>query len=162
MANSTLSIGSQSQVSKFAGEERIVTSGVTLNDGDFTSLASGALILAVTGAKLYGVVRGGESSSLVSRTYRAPTIVGDGTKTCLIEFVNGQRFNLPVSAALASDAEGKYYSITGATNAQQVDNTSKSATIGQFICLKRIADSTGAFTRGIFMIAAPQTGTTPV
>lgn len=157
-----ISKGSRDQTSKFAGEQRIVTSGVTVNDGDFVSLASGALTLLVTGAKVYGLVRGGEVTNLVSRVYRAPTTVGDGTKQVLIEFVNGMRYQIPVSAALASDAEGKFYSITGGTGAQQIDNTSKSATIGQFICIKRVADSTGAFTQGIFAVAAPQTGTTPV
>lgn len=161
MANSTQSIGSHTQTSKFASEDRIVKNAVTLNDGDFVSLENELAILLVAGAKVYGTVRGGESSNLVSRTYRAPTTVGDGTKKVNVELVNGQRYNLPVSAALASDAAGKYYSITGATNAQVIDNTSKSATVGQFLCLRRVANASGTYDRGIFIVAAPQTGTTP-
>lgn len=162
MPNSVKSLGNRDQISKFAGEQRIVTNGVTVNDGDFVSLASGQLILGVAGAKLYGLVRGGEVTNLVSRTYRTPTTVGDGVKQVLIEYINGQRYDMPVSAALASDAEGKYYSLTGGTGAQQIDNASKSATVGQFLCVKRVADSTGAFTRGVFVPAGTQAGTTPV
>lgn len=157
---SAIASSSRAQTSKFADEERIVTSGVTVNDGDLVSLASGQLILATSSTKIYGVVRGGENSNLVSRTYRAPTVVGDGVKTVLTELVEGYKYKIPTSAALASDAEGKYYLITGGTGAQTVDNTTKSATVGQLLCLRRVADSTGAFTSGIFVVASPQSGTT--
>lgn len=157
---SAVAVSSRNQTSKFAQEERIVTSGVTVNDGDLVSIASGQIILATASTKPYGVVRGGQNDNLVSRNFRAATTVGDGTKTVLIELVEGQKYNLPTSAALASDAEGKYYLMTGGTGVQKVDNTTKSATVGQFLCLRRVADSTGAFNNGIFVVAAPQSATT--
>lgn len=157
---SAIATSSRTQTSKFSDEERIVTSGVTVNDGDLVTLVSGAVSLATASTKLYGVVRGGENSNLVSRTYRAPTTVGDGTKTVLVELVEGYKYKMPVSAALASDAEGKYYLITGGTGAQTVDNTTKSATVGQLLCVKRVADSTGAYLFGIFVVATPQSATT--
>lgn len=155
------SMGSRGQTSRFAGEQRIVTSGVTVNDGDFVNLVSGQVTPATATTRIHGVVRGGEVTNLVSRTYRAPTTVGDGVKQVLIEFPDEMRYQLPVSAALAADAEGKYYLLTGATGAQQIDNTTKSATVGQFICLQRIADSTGAFTQGVFAVGSPQARTLP-
>lgn len=154
--STVLSKGSRSQTSKFAQEERIVTSSVTLNDGDFVGVASDAWVLATAAIPIYGVIRGGQSDNLVSKNYRAPTIVGDGTKKALAELVEGQRYQLTASAALGTDAAGKYYTLTGATGAQLVDNASKSATIGQLLCLRRVADSTGAFTIGIFTVSSPQ------
>lgn len=154
--STVLSKGSRNQTSKFAQEDRIVTSGVTLNDGDFVAVASDQWVLATAAIQIHGVIRGGQSDNLVSKNYRAPTIVGDGTKKASAELVEGQRFQLTASAALASDAAGKYYCLTGATGAQQVDNTTKSATVGQLLCLRRVADSTGAFTLGIFTVSSPQ------
>ena len=83
------------------------------------------------------------------------TTTGDasGTKKVLVQLVEDQLFDLPVSAALASDAEGSYYSLTGGTGVQTVDNTTKSATAGQLLCVKRVADSAGNFTRGQFVVS---------
>jgi hypothetical protein len=150
-------IGSRSGTTKFTSEDRAVTNSVTVTDGDFVKLASGRVTNATIGTgKLYGVVEGGPNSNLVSRTYRTPTSTGDsgGTVTVLVQLVEDQIFRLPVSAALASDAEGSYYNLTGSTGAQQVDNTSKSAATGQLLCLKRVADSAGAYTLGDFTVAA--------
>lgn len=153
-------VGNRQGVTKFTSEERAVTNSVTVTDGDFVKLASGRVTNASIGSgKLYAVVQGGSNDDLVSRTYRAMTTAGDsdGTKKVLVQLVEDQIFELPVSAALASDAEGSYYNLTGSTGAQQVDNTSKSATTGQLLCVKRVADSAGAYTIGHFVVANPAT-----
>lgn len=153
-------LGNRQGVTKFTSEERAVTNSVTVTDGDFVKLASGRVTNASIGTgKLYGVVLGGSYSDLVSRTYRAPATTGDsgGTETVLVQLVEDQLFEIPVSAALASDAEGSYYNLTGSTGAQEVDNTSKSATTGQLLCVKRVADSAGNYTIGQFVVANPAT-----
>ena len=111
-------LGNRQGVTQYNSEERPVTNSVTVTDGDFVKLASGAVTNATIGTgKLYGVVQGGPNDDLVSRTYRAMTTTGDasGTKKVLVQLVEDQLFDLPVSAALASDAEGSYYSLTGGT-----------------------------------------------
>lgn len=52
--------------------------------------------------------------------------------------------------------------LAGGTGRQTVDNLTKSATVGQLICLKRIATNAAGtvFLKGIFAVAAPQTATT--
>lgn len=150
-------VGNRQGVTKFTSEERPVTNSVTVTDGDFVKLASGAVTNATIGTgKLYGVVQGGSNDDLVSRVYRPMTTTGDasGTKKVLVQLVEDNIFELPVSAALASDAEGSYYNLTGGTGAQQVDNTTKSAATGQLLCIKRVADAAGAYTRGQFVVAA--------
>ncbi len=153
-------LGNRQGVTKFTSEDRVVTNSVTVTDGDFVKLASGRVTNASIGTgKLYAVVQGGDNSNLVSRQYRAMATTGDadGTTSVLVQLVEDQIFELPVSAALASDAEGSYYNLTGSTGAQQVDNTSKSATTGQLLCVKRVANSAGAYTKGHFVVANPQT-----
>ena len=155
-------LGNRQGVTQYNSEERPVTNSVTVTDGDFVKLASGAVTNATIGTgKLYGVVQGGPNDDLVSRTYRAMTTTGDagGTKKVLVQLVEDQLFDLPVSAALASDAEGSYYSLTGGTGVQTVDNTTKSATAGQLLCVKRVADSAGNFTRGQFVVTNKTTDT---
>ena len=149
-------LGNRQGVTQYNSEERPVTNSVTVTDGDFVKLSSGRVTNATIGTgKLYGVVTGGSNDDLTSRVYRAMTTTGDsgGTKTVLVQLVEDQAFELPVSAALASDAEGSYYSLTGSTGAQTVDNTSKSATAGQLLCVKRVADSAGAYTKGQFIVS---------
>lgn len=149
-------LGNRQGETKFTSEDRPVVNSVTVTDGDFVKLTSGRVTNATIGTgKLYAVVQGGASSDLTSRVYRNMTATGDaaGTVTALVQLVEDQIFDLPVSAALASDAEGSYYSLTGSTGAQTVDNTTKSATAGQLLCLKRIADAAGAFTRGQFTVS---------
>lgn len=153
------SIGNRQGEIKFTSEERPVTNGVTVTDGDFVRLASGAVTNATIGTgKLYGVVVGGPNNNLVARTYRTPTTVGDasGVAKVLVQLVEDQIFELPVSAALAADAEGSYYNLTGSTGAQTVDNTTKSAATGQLLCLKRIANAAGSYVIGRFVVAANQ------
>ncbi len=154
--------GNRTGVTQFNSEERPVTNAVTVTDGDFVKLASGRVTNASIGTgKLYGTVQGGPNSNLVSRTYRAMTTTGDaaGTATVLVQNVEDQLYELPVDAALASDAEGSYYSLTGGTGVQQVSNASKSATAGQLLCTKRIANSAGAFVIGQFVVSNKTTDT---
>lgn len=148
-------VGNRQGVTKFTSEERPVTNSVTVTDGDFVKLASGRVTNASIGTgKLYAVVQGGSNDDLTSRVYRAMATTGDsdGTKTVLVQLVEDQIFELPVSADLASDAEGSYYNLTGSTGAQTVDNTSKSATTGQLLCVKKIAARLAHF-----VVANPQT-----
>lgn len=155
-------LGNRQGVTKFTSEERAVVNSVTVTDGDFVKLTSGRVTNASIGTgKLYAVVQGGAASDLTSRVYRNMTATGDaaGTVTSLVQLVEDNIFELPVSAALASDAEGSYYSLTGSTGAQQVDNTTKSATAGQLLCIKRVADSAGNFTRGQFVVTNLATDT---
>lgn len=157
--------GHKQGLSNFATEKRIVASGVTVTDGDFVKLLAGGTVSGATigTGKLYGVVQGSDTNNLVSRTFRNTAVgTAGGTVEVLCEIVDGNRYLLPVSAALASDAEGQYYNLTGATGVQKVDNASKSATVGQLVCRRRIADATGAFLIGSFEVAAPYDVTTPV
>jgi len=157
--------GHKQGLSTFATEERPVASGVTVTDGDFVKLLAGGTVTSATigTGKIYAVVQGSDTTNLVSRTFRN-TAVGNagGTVTVLCELVSDNRYKLPVDAALASDAEGQYYALTGATGVQKVANATKSATVGQLICRKRVADSAGAYTIGIFEVAAPESETTIV
>lgn len=151
-------IGHRQGLSNFATEQRPVTNSVTVTDGDFVKLAQGGRVTNATigSGRLHGVVRGSDTVDLVSRTFRNTTAGNsDGTTEVLVELVEGQRYKLPVSAALATDAEGSYYNLTGSTGAQQVDNTTKSATAGQLLCLKRVANAAGAYLFGIFTVAQP-------
>ncbi len=157
------STGHKQGLSNFATEQRVVANGVTVTDGDFVKLLQGGTVTTATigTGKLYGVVNGSDTNNLVSRTFRN-TAVGNagGTVEVLVELCEGNRYEMPVTAALASDAEGSYYALTGATGVQKVDNATKSATVGQVICRKRKLDAAGAYLLGIFEVAAPNTLTT--
>lgn len=147
-------------------EERAVTNAAKVTESDFVELAQGGRVGPTDGSgKLYGIVAGGSNDDLVSRNHRTPEVTGDanGTKKVLVELVEGERYELPVNASLASDAEGSYYNLTGATGAQLVANASKSATVGQLLCLKRIPTNAAGteFTRGIFTVAAVQSAAAP-
>lgn len=160
------SVGSkQGQANGFATEERVVANGVTVTDGDFVKLLQGGTVTTATigTGKLYGVAQGAGSANLTGRSYKTAAVgVADGSVTTLLELVDGMRYEIPVSASLASDAEGSYYNLTGATGAQTVDNTSKSATVGQLICRKRVATNAAGtqFLKGWFEVASPNSITT--
>lgn len=98
-------------------EERAVTSGVTVTDGDLVKLAQGGRVTngSMASGKIHGMVNGGPSDDLVSRNYRQPETTGDsdGTKTVLVEGIEGCRLEIPVNGSLASDAEGSYYLLVG-------------------------------------------------
>jgi hypothetical protein len=150
---------------QFTTEERPVTDSETVTDGDFVSLQQGGTVEAAANTeKLYGVVNGGSNSDLVSRNYREPETTGDsaGDAKVLVELAEEARFEIDVDADLASDAEGSYYTITGATGAQTVANASKSATVGQLLCLKRIPTNAAEteFQRGLFQVVALPSQTT--
>lgn len=158
MANSVKHLGQRSGLIQSTTEERAVTNSSTVAEGDFVELAQGGRVAATDGTgRLYGVVKGGSNDDLVSRNYRTPSTTGDadGTKKVLVELCEGQRYELPVSASLASDAEGSYYDIGGSQGSQVVNNATKSATEGQLQCIKRIATNAAEteFTRGIFVVA---------
>lgn len=160
MANGLKHLGQRSGYIQSTTEERAVTNSSTVHDGDLVELASGRVAATDGSGKLYGVVKGGSNDDLVSRNYRTPSTLGDsgGTKKVLVELCEGQRYELPVNASLATDAEGSYYNITGAAGSQLVANSSKSATVGQLHCIKRIATNAAGtqFARGIFVVSARQ------
>ena len=60
-----------------------------------------------------------------------------------------------MDASLAADAEGSYYNLSGNTGAQVVANASKSATVGQLLCIERIATNLAGteFKKGVFVVA---------
>lgn len=106
--------GSRRNVQEFATEERSVTSGVTVRDGDLVVLASGAVTnTSLSTSKLYGMVTGGENDDLVSRNYRDPKTLGvaNGSATVLVTLIEDMKLEIPVNGSLASDAEGDYYNL---------------------------------------------------
>lgn len=112
-------LGNRQGPSSFATQERPVASGVTLTDGDFVNLASGAVSNAgISTKKLYGIMQGSDSSNLFSQTFRN-TAVGNvaQTVTALCVLVDGLRLELPVNGSLASDASGKYYNLIDTSSA---------------------------------------------
>jgi len=163
---SARSVGSkQGDRNGFATEEAILANGVTGTDGDFVKqVPAGDLTVttaSIASGELFGVIQGAGSSNLTQRSYKNSQ-VGDGVATNLIELAAGMRYELPVSASLATDAVGSYYKLTGASGAQQVDNATKSATVGQLICRKRVATNAAGtqFLKGWFEVAALPEDTT--
>lgn len=122
---SVRTIRSHAHDTKFAGDERTVTNGVTVGDGDFVTLASGSVTTPGT-SSIYGKVNGGSNDNLVSRNYRTPITTGDSglTKKVLVEYVDGEEFEIDVNGQLASDAEGKYYNLANGGAAASVLLTS--------------------------------------
>lgn len=51
--------------------------------------------------------------------------------------------------------------LLGGAGDPHVNNLSKSSTVGQLLCVKRVADANGNYTIGNFVVAAPQSATTP-
>lgn len=157
MANSVKHLGQRSGLIQSTTEERPVTNSSTVADGDFVELASGRVAATDGTGRLYGVVKGGSNDDLVSRNYRTPSTTGNasGSKKVLVELCEGQRYELPVSASLASDAEGSYYDIGGSQGSQVVNNATKSATEGQLQCIERIPTNAAGteFERGVFVVA---------
>jgi acetylglutamate kinase len=141
---------------QFQNVQKPVASGVTVTDGDFVKLVGGVVTNATIGTgKLFGVVQGGDTVSLDARSYRNTAVgVADGSVQVLVSVASENRYELPVNAALAADAEGSYYNLTGATGAQVVANATKSTTVGQLLCVQRVLDAAGAYTKGVFLVAA--------
>lgn len=157
-------VGSRSGVIKFTSEERPVANGVTVTDGDLVKIASGCVSSDTVTGKIYGIVTGGSSDDLVSRNYRAPATVGNatGTKKVLVQLVEDQIFEMTADASLDAASVGQYFLITGATGAQVVDESSQSATVGQVLCVNRIATNAAGteFLKGQFIVVAPTSATT--
>jgi len=112
-------LGNRQGETSFATQERPVTSGVTLTDGDFVALVSGDFTNAnISTKKLYAVMQGSDSSNLFSQTFRN-TAVGNvaQTVTALGVLVDGLRFELPVNGSLATDAPGKYFNLLDTSSA---------------------------------------------
>lgn len=153
---SARNMGHRQGLSNFATEQRIVANGVTVTDGDFVKLVQGGTITNATigTGKLHGVVDGTDVNTLTGRTFRN-TAVGNagGTVEVLVELANDCRYLLPVDTALGATAEGSYFTLTGATGVQKVANASLSATAGQLMCVRRVADATGAYLLGIFTVS---------
>ena len=150
-------LGKATGATNFATVEKPVANGVTVTDGDFVKLASGRVTNATIGTgRLLGTVNGSDSTNLDSPSYRNTTVGdADGTTTVLVELATDNRYELPVSASLAADAEGSYYNLQGNTGAQEVANASKSATVGQLLCIERIATNLAGteFKKGVFVVA---------
>lgn len=53
--------------------------------------------------------------------------------------------------------------LLGGSGGQMIDNTSKSATVGTFLCVERVATNAAGtlFRKGVFVVAALQSATTP-
>ena len=150
-------LGKATGATNFATVEKPVTNSVTVTDGDFVKLASGRVTNASIGTgRLLGTVSGSDSTNLVSPTYRNTTTGNAaGTNTVLVELATDNRYELTVNADLAADSEGSYYNLTGNTGAQVVANATKSATVGQLLCLERHATNAAGteFKRGVFVVA---------
>ena len=150
-------LGKATGATNFATVEKPVASSVTVTDGDFVKLASGRVTNASIGTgRLLGTVNGSDSTNLDSPSYRNQTVGNsDGTTTVLVELATDNRYELAVSASLAADAEGSYYNLSGNTGAQVVDNASKDASVGQLLCIERIATNAAGdeFRKGVFVVA---------
>lgn len=123
------------------------------------------------------------AAAALTNLKRAITLTGTigtdyGTGTVVNPLVTATTITATTLVIEASDqtADGSGYAVSessthlsfdqaflaGGTGRQTVDNLSKSTTVGQLLCLRRIATNTAGtvFGQGIFMVAASQTGTT--
>ena len=150
-------LGKATGATNFATVEKPVADGVTVTDGDFVKLVAGEVTSANIGTgRLLGTVNGSNTADLVSQSYRNTTVGDtDNPATVLVELATDNRYELPVSSSLAADAEGSYYNLQGATGNQSVNNASKSATVGQLLCIERIATNTAGteFRKGVFVVS---------
>lgn len=145
--------------------EYAVASGVTVNDGDFVYLDSNGRIsnASITGKRLLGTVVGGATGAALAtnRTY-TPASTGDagGTVTVLVNIERDARYLLKndnVGTTFAVTHVGKYFDLTGATNAQLVDTSTASATTGQLYCVSFNPGIRGTdATYGLFRLAEKQ------
>ena len=151
--------GTEDGTSKSASREYVVANGVTLTVGDMVYLSNGFVTnAAIAGKRLVGQVIGGDSTDL-DRANSA-TVVGDGTRTALVEVERSARYLMEsdeATATLAATDIGKYFDLTGATGVQQVDVSSGSATTGQVLYIANANGIRGTDeTFGIFTIAEDQ------
>lgn len=111
-------VGSRGQISKFASEQRVVATGVTVSDGDFVTLVADTVTNAsISTVKPYGLVEGGDVVNLVSRNYRAPQTLGDGTKKVLVQLCEGYKYAMNVNGSLPASAVGQYFTLVPTSQA---------------------------------------------
>lgn len=108
--------------------ELIVTSGVTVTEGDFVYFASGEVTNAtIAGARLIGMA--------------LATVTGNAgnTNKVLVQVDPNAKYlvdNDNVGTTFAVTHVGQYFDLIGATGAQLVDTSSVSQTTGQLLCLE--------------------------
>lgn len=108
-----------------------VANGVTVTKGDAVYFASGRITSAsVAGVRVLGVA--------------TATVTGNaaGTNKVIVSSDPETIYLADTSSAPTSASVGKFYNLTGATGAQQVDISSASTTAGQVILLEYGTDLT--------------------
>jgi hypothetical protein len=114
----------------YASKSFVVTSGVTINAGDFVYFASGC----VTNATV-------SQARLIGMSEQTATGTATGTVTVLVCIDRNMQYLLKTSTALASvsngtsTAVGSYFDISGAAGAQTITTGSLGSTTGQFLCV---------------------------
>ena len=113
--------------SNYATYDFVVTSGVTVTEGDFVYFdGSGAITnSSVAGQQLVGMAE--------------ETVTGDGTEKCRVIVDPTMRYlvdNDNVSTTFAATHVGTSFDLTGATGAQLVDTDTTDANSGQLRCLE--------------------------
>ena len=111
----------------YATREFIVANGVTINENDFVYFdGDGEITNATIG-----------TSRLIGQALQ--TVVGDDILKCLV-CVDDQMLYLIDNdndgTTFGAEHVGDYFVLTGATNAQLVDTSSTSNTLGQLLCLE--------------------------
>src|SRR5574337_2150751 len=105
----------------YVTREYIVASGVTVNEGDFVKFSSGN----ITNASMTG-----DSRPL---GMALQTVVGDGTKTCLVCIDPNMLYLIKTDGSnFSATTRGQYYDLASANTISQA---SASATTGAFILL---------------------------
>jgi len=125
-------------INGFAGvtKEYPVASGVTVTDGDFVYLTSGRVTNAsIDGKTLLGIVHGGQSND-PSNVANTQTATGDagGTVKVLVHVDPTNKYVVTsdqVASTLAITDVGQNFDVTGATGAQLLDVSTRSATTNQ-------------------------------
>lgn len=154
--NSTVTIGDTTYTFKttLTGAANEVLIGTAATSLDFLKEA---VIDTGTEGTNYGT--GTVANTLVTATTNTNT-------TQLFEAVDqtadGNAILASASTSPASHITFDVAHVYGGTGRQYVDNATKSATVGQLLCLKRIATNAAGtvFAKGIFMVAAAGTATT--
>lgn len=129
-------------------KEYVVTSGVTITQGDMVYLASGKVTNAtVAGARLIGQAQGTATGN------------AGGTVKVLVCVDPEDRYlmkNDNLGTTFDATHVGQYFDLIGATGAQLVDTSTASASNGSMLCLEYnpgVDPVRGDTTYGIFKIA---------
>jgi hypothetical protein len=129
-AQAPVAIGRIDGHTNYASKDYVVTSGVTINAGDFVYFASGAVLnTTVSGARLVGMAEG--------------TATGNATGTVTVKVCIDRNMQYLLKGATAfatvsngtSTAVGAYFDLAGTTGAQTITTSSLGATTGQFVCV---------------------------